>query len=231
MFACESCGKEFETEETLSHHNADNHGLTSHEKSVLKRRQKEELKRTGQKSLEKEKTKQNLIKYGGIALGAFAAAFIIFFIGGNFTGFSASKYNLAGIPDGFVHWHADVDVILCGKDVAFPEPATGRLIGTGKMHLHDKSANIASLPGSDGNGVLHSEGIIKRQPEDHTLKKFMENVNMRPFSSSEILQYKNGDKCNDGVGSVKLFINGKQSSDYEYIPKDKDAIRIEFSAD
>ncbi len=203
--------------------------LTTHEEREQKRQQKEEMKKAEHEKLKNERLKKKVATYGGASLGIVAVLAAIFFLGSN-AGVVAGEYNLSGVPDGFVHWHADVDIVLCGKEIALMEPAIGDLIGTENMHAHDKSANLASLPGSDGNGVLHSEGMVKSQPEEHTLKRFMDHMNIRPFGSTELLQYRNGDLCDGSEGMVKLFVNGQRRHDFDtYIPRNRDFIRLEFS--
>ena len=44
MPKCETCGKEFNTEDGLNSHQADKHGMSSHEKKEVKKQQGEQKK-------------------------------------------------------------------------------------------------------------------------------------------------------------------------------------------
>ena len=39
------------------------------------------------------------------------------------------------------------------------------------LHTHAQNANRASLPNSDGNGVIHNEAIIPNQPAEQTVQE------------------------------------------------------------
>lgn len=235
MPLCEHCKKEFNTEEGLKQHQADKHGIgkvTSHE---MKEKKKEERER-------KVETETGKIKSARRMRNTAIAAFVIILIAGvgyivatlpppepPVTSVGSGNYNLAGFPNSFIHWHADVDVLICGEDVQLPYALNGGLLGTGRLHTHDYAQNIASLPGTDGNGVIHTEGNVPQAPAEHTLGKFMGNIGVR-FSNTTIMDKTNGDLCGEAAGTVKVFLNDQPLSDpLNYLPRDRDEIRIEFS--
>jgi hypothetical protein len=260
MHRCEKCEKDFETEQLFQQHNRNKHitSATKHELREQKKKESEKIKKSESEKFKAERRKTQIITYGGIAIGAFAVIGFIFFLGSGTTGQVTSaatssnlqpsghetqpastdlieqqdnSFDLSGIPNSFVHWHADVDVIICGKEFNLPEASQGGLIGTPYMHTHDRDVNKRSLAGSDGNGVIHSEGLIKTQPQEHTLVAFMQRINVRPFNEEGILDRKNGDKCPDGnPGTLKVFVNDQQMKSFmNYIPRNGDFIRVEFS--
>ena len=229
MNVCERCGKEFETEAGLEHHRRDKHGASSHDKRELKRQAQEEWKEAERKKAHGDKQRKTMLMLAGAALAVLVIGYFIF------TSRPAppqhTNYNLTGIPNRFVHWHADVDVVICGEERQLPYGPVGGMLGTNRLHTHDHNANIASLPGSDGNGIIHTEGTIPTAPGEHTLRKFMQNIGVK-FSETEIMDKKNGDTCSSSLGSVKVFLNDQPlENPLNYLPRDQDFIRIEFSPD
>ena len=227
---CEECGREFEREESLEQHKRDKHGaaMTSHERKEIKKEEREK-----QKMAESDKTKKSKLKKR-VAYVA-VAVLIIGLLYGVFTVLSVSPtgnsvYDLSGIPNGFVHWHADVDIITCGNDRKLPEALPNQLLGTHNMHTHDKAANLASLPASDGNGVIHTEGTIRDNPTEHTLGRFLSALGIK-YSETSIYEFNNGDLCSNTntTGTLKVFINDQETLNWiSYLPRDGDFIRLEF---
>lgn len=224
---CEKCDREFSSQEGLEQHMRDKHG-TGVSRHDMREKRKEE--RAAQAGAEAKKAKsRKLIKRVSIAL----VVILIIAGAGLFLATlkpAESNYDVSGFPNGFIHWHADVNVIVCGENRKLPEGLPGSFIGTERLHTHDKAQNINSLPGSDGNGIVHTEGNVRALPQEHTLGKFMSNIGVR-FGNETIMDKKNGDTCPDGsVGTVKVFLNGNPLGDpVNYLLRDKDLIRIEFS--
>ena len=75
----------------------------------------------------------------------------------------------------------------------------------------------------DSTGTLHYEN---QQPTFENMRLgYFFKIWGKKFSSICIFDY-----CNGNDGSIKMFVNGKENLDFEnYIPKDKDEIRIGFS--
>ncbi len=208
--------------------------LSRREQKHLEREQRRQQEREGQKKQEQTETgKKKRKQLVTMIVVFFVAAGIIY---GLYILITAptpySQYDLSGIPTSFVHWHADVDILICGENKLLPLAVGSGLIGTPYMHTHDTTTNVRSLPGGDGNGVLHNEGIIPQDPSRHTLLKFLENVFI-PASATSIMDKKNGDLCPDGsVGTVTVTKNGEPLANWTtYIPRDGDRFVISFGAE
>lgn len=228
VFKCDICNRDFNTEQGLQQHNQDKHGTSSHSMKHNKKEEKENRKKEEQTKIKRSKLSKKMLTYFGIAAAVLIVGYFIINI--KPTTSTNNIYNLTGIPQGFVHWHADVDVVICGEDKKLPESVRGTLLGTHKLHTHSNSENIGSLPGSDGNGVLHNEGFILQGPAGHTLEAFMRNIIVR-FSETQIMDRSNGMLCDNSnnTGSVKVFVNDNiLESPLNYIPRDQDFIKIEF---
>ena len=187
--------------------------------------------REGQDRQEEEKRGKNRKNAVYIGIGVLVIIGLAFAVASfPMTGNSIKDFDISGIPNSFVHWHADVDIIVCGEDKNLPEALPGKLLGASSLHTHAKTENIRSLPNSDGNGVIHNEAVIPSQPGEQTLGRFLDHMNI-PFSEGQIMDKKNGDKCPEGEeGRVRLFVNGNENPQWRnYIPRDGDIIKIEFS--
>lgn len=121
-----------------------------------------------------------------------------------------------------VHWHASIDISLCGH------PYTD-LLSKGGKDYHFGSA----LLHTHGDGIIHVEG----QPlhaEDVRLGKFMDTIGYE-FSSTTLIDKKEGDLCNGKPGKVSMFVNDAENTEFrDYIIKptsdaNQQRIRLEFS--
>ncbi len=230
MPRCEQCQRDFETEEGLNQHMRDKHGIGKMSKHDMKEMKKQEREKEKETESKKQKTGKRMKMVGIAAVVILILAVISFAIISMPKSASPSNYDLSGFPNSFIHWHADVDVVICGEDKRLPEAVGGGLLGTNRLHTHDNSANLQSLPGSDGNGIIHTEGVVPQAPQEHTIEKFMRNIGVR-FSNDTIMDKRNGDTCPDGTaGMVKVFVNEISIENFiNYLPRDRDVIRIEFS--
>ncbi len=212
-----------------------NDHLSKHELRELRREARKEDRKTEEEKHRGAKKRQKILTYVvlvfvliGIGFGVYSLSFT-----GNSIKPGTNDYiqaQLATIPNSFVHWHADADVIVCGENKQLPLAAPGSLLGTHRMHTHDKISNAGSLPNSDGNGVMHNEGNLHEAPFENTLGKFFQNLGI-PLSENGVFNVKDGDKCPDGnVGELKVFVNDKEQQDdfFYYIPRDGDRIRVVF---
>jgi len=209
--------------------------LSKHERRMLRREGKKEQRDESEQQERKQKSRKNMlyIVAGILIIAGIAYGATSFPATGNHI--ASTEFDLSGIPNSFVHWHADVDIFICGEKQQLPEALSGGhqssgIIGVGSLHTHDHQANLNSFPGSDGNGVIHSEAVILRQPQEQTVGKFLDLMSI-PFSEEQIMDKRNGDSCPDGsIGNVKFTVNGIENTQWRnYIPRDNDFIVIEFS--
>ena len=152
-------------------------------------------------------------KYLLYGAGTFVVLFLLYW---GFSSLDFSTYS-----DGSVHWHATLDLTVCGENVPLPSPIEGQVthgqsfIGTPLMHSH-------------GGSKIHVEGTVA-QASDITLGKFMKSLGLT-FTSTQLLDSKNGDACGQGKeGEVMLFVNGKEEPllDQKVI-QDKEKYEIKF---
>lgn len=140
--------------------------------------------------------------------------------------------NLNSISGGPVHWHADYQVWACGEklDLIDPEGISNR-IGSAVFHEHDDNR-------------IHIEGTITDW-EDINLGEYFEVLGGELSEGhvvyptvNGIMDYKEGDACNNDAGSLKVYVNGNLIEDYEnylvypdsYVPPG-DCIIVKFDSD
>lgn len=118
--------------------------------------------------------------------------------------------NTVSSSKGPVHWHADIEIWACGKEVELQDP-TGFLsnkIGTATLHEHNDKR-------------IHLEGVVVH-PEDASLGKFFQVIDGEITNSSLIVPtnngpvpYTNGSMCADGSeGQVQVFAYKTDSEGY-----------------
>ncbi len=207
----------------------ENQQLSRHELKKLKKEQREEERKKEESIRNKKYLTKKIRNYSIIAVIILGIIYLIYLgVSRSNTNNDTSLYDLSGIPSGQIHWHADIDVIICGEDIELPYGPVGSHIGTGLSHTHDKATNLGSMPSSDGNGVMHLEGNVRLNPSQSTLIQYMRNIGIK-FSETEIMEKKNGDLCNDIAGQVNVYVNGEKLDNIiYYIPRDNDKIEIKF---
>ena len=115
-----------------------------------------------------------------------------------------------------IHWHADLELDLCGVKSQLPAPPTGmENLGSATFHTHE-------------DRKIHMEGSFY-SPNDLKLGLFMDLVGV-PFSSTQIASYKEGDSCPNGrPGKVSMTVNGLPSTALrDYVIHENDQIGILF---
>jgi len=118
------------------------------------------------------------------------------------------------------HIHAEVDVNICGEEYRFPVEK-GPLNGP---HTHEEK-NLIHF-----HERLRIDPVTKEilDTKPLTLGSFFDNMEVS-FDNDRVLNKINGDLCNGQPGTVKMFVNGKPSSDFrDYVWKDGDKIIIVF---
>jgi hypothetical protein len=177
--------------------------LSSHERREQHRKEREEHKAEKEAEKELKQRKQNYfwIIVTIIGLIAFASAVGYFF-----------SHKKTMYTDREVHWHAAIDIIICGehKDLPCLKESPGivhgeKFCGEHLMHHHY-------------DNVIHIEGIIEKK-EDIAIGKFFDLIGVT-FSKEQIMDKKNGDTCPDGKpGLWKMYVNGQPRSDFrDYVP-------------
>ena len=116
-----------------------------------------------------------------------------------------------------IHWHADVDIELCGVRKDLPRvPSGDGHFGTLLTHTHD-------------DNKLHLEGrIFKKQ--DASVGLFLDAIGV-DYSETELYGKKSGDMCDDKPGSVRSYLNDNEvtvSFMKDYVVKDGDVIKLVF---
>src|SRR3989344_1683392 len=113
-------------------------------------------------------------------------SFALFFLNPSSTGsVNASQVN-SNLTGPSVHWHATPIIEVCGVSKLIPiAPIVSHL-----LHTHE-------------DRLIHVEGVIS-DPAMITLGEFFKKINV-PFSSTQIMDQKNGDHCNAVQGKVKLL--------------------------
>lgn len=112
------------------------------------------------------------------------------------------KINAISWSQGPVHWHADVEIEMCGEPYFLPTiEGFSNQVGTELVHTHEDMR-------------IHVEGPVMK-PEDASLGTFFRLQGV-PFSATEIADKKNGDLCPDNQpGKVTLLVNGKENVEFE----------------
>lgn len=135
------------------------------------------------------------------------------------------RINMTSWTKGPVHWHADVEIEICGQPYFLPTAeGLSNKVGENLVHTHEDMR-------------IHIEGPVM-EPEDASIGNFF-RIQGVPFSQTRIADKENGDLCPDGKpGKVKMFVNGRESTafDKHIIAPYPDAppgdyIKITFGAD
>lgn len=111
---------------------------------------------------------------------------------------------------GPVHWHADIEIWACGKEVELQDPKgmLSNKIGTATLHEHNDKR-------------IHLEGVVVH-PEDASLGKFFNVIGGEITANSLIVPtnngpvpYTNGSMCADGSeGQVQAFVYQVDDENY-----------------
>lgn len=108
------------------------------------------------------------------------------------------------------HWHPELSISIKGE-----KQEIAANIGIGAVHKE--------LHTHDATGVVHMEmqGLVTK--DETTLGAFFKSWG-KQFNANCIF-----DSCNGPDGTVKMFVNGKENTEFEnYLMKDKDKIEIKY---
>lgn len=189
--------------------------LSRHELKKLKRQQREEEEKKKLETQEKSKKRKGLIKYSIYAIIAIVVIFGLFklFSGGSDSNNSSDSGPYTSSP---VHWHASLDVYICGEKVTIPEnaPLGEHHLGLPLLHTH-------------ADRLIHIEGQIWNK-EEITIGKYMKVIG-EEFTDTTLLDKNNGDLCNENPGKVKLIVNSKENQELtNYVVQDGDKLELRF---
>lgn len=138
--------------------------------------------------------------------------------------------NIISLTKGPVHWHADFEIWVCDKEIKLAEPkGLSNKQGVDLMHAHDDNR-------------IHVEGVIldKKQASlgafFYAVGGSISNDGIKIFTDNGLISVHEGDKCNEKIGKLYVFVNGNQInkpsayviSPYEKVPPG-DRIKIVFT--
>lgn len=179
---------------------------SKHDLKELKRLEREKELQEKKNALEKEKRNKRIIKISLISIPVIIFLVFIFLI---FRSPETKSYT-----ENPIHWHASLTVSTCAQPVAMPKPIGEHHLGLPLLHTHE-------------DGLIHIEGKIWK-PEEIMLGKYLEVIGIN-FKDNELLEYKNGDLCNDKPGIIKLYVNGRENKELtRYVIQDSDKIEVKF---
>lgn len=122
-----------------------------------------------------------------------------------------------------IHWHPELAIYIKGEKQTIPAN-TGIGMQYAEHPLYDSMMMMTNMHTHDNSGKIHwevMEGPVKKY--DVTLGNFF-SVWGQKFNENCILEY-----CNGSEGSVKMFVNGQENTDFEnYQIKDGDKIEIKY---
>lgn len=110
-----------------------------------------------------------------------------------------------------VHWHANIELNVCGVPKELPCDTKGSGV------VHGKEFCGETLMHHHFDGTLHIEGVIPTK-EDIMLGRFFDKIGI-PFAADKLLNMTNGDLCNGVPGVVKMYVNDIASTAFrDYVP-------------
>ena len=174
--------------------------LSSHDKREHKRRERDNAgAQRDVESASKEKKSQYLW-IGLTLIGLVAVAFGLGYLINN----KPQMYT-----DREVHWHALVDISICGVHRDLP-------LAESSDTVHGKTYRGIPLLHTHDDNIIHIEGLIQKK-EDIALGRFFDAIEI-PFDKDKLMDVKNGDVCDGKPGKLKMFVNDQPRTDFrDYI--------------
>src|SRR3989338_2351159 len=202
MPKCETCGKEFNTEDGLNSHQADKHGMSSHEKKEVKKQQGEQKKEEVHGKAKRKKIK----RYALVAIVIIAVVTGGYFLLGSTSSNNLGSVNLGSV--GSTHTHQDFKMYVNGQMVDFSQQ---------KYQLR---SNLVHFEESNGNVIhTHATGM--------TVGYMLGTLNIE--MTSECLSIDGVRYCNNGNSKLKMYVNSQPSSEFgSYLMKDLDKILVSY---
>lgn len=110
--------------------------------------------------------------------------------------------NVTSITKGPVHWHADFEIWVCGREIELLEPkGLSNKQGTDLMHAHNDNR-------------IHVEGVIldKKQASlgafFYAVGGSLSSDGIKVPTDEGLLSVHEGDKCNEQPAKLYVFVNG-----------------------
>lgn len=126
--------------------------------------------------------------------------------------------NIISVTKGPVHWHADFEIWVCGKEISLAEPkGLSNKQGVDLMHAHNDNR-------------IHVEGVIldKRQASlgafFHAVGGSISNDGLKVPTDEGLEVVRNGYTCNEKPAKLYVFVNGNLIENpplYEIAPYEK----------
>ena len=140
------------------------------------------------------------------------------------------QLNINSVTKGPVHWHADYEIWVCGKEIKLAEPkGLSNEQGTELTHSHNDKR-------------MHVEGILLDKKEAslgaffHAVGGSLSDDGIKIPADDGLASVHDGDKCNEKPAKLYVFVNGKligNPHDYVISPYEKvppgDRIKFVFT--
>lgn len=203
MEECGHCDESFSSKIEKLEHELDEHEeeISGHDRSD-KKSELNKLREKNQASKQKRTRKLRYGIMGLIALGLISGAG--YWASQNLdTGPQRTINASLGIGEP-VHWHAEYELTVCGKDQVLQG-------GPQEAHTH-------------GEKTLHLEGI-RRSREEAELDWIVDNLGGELEEDSIMGQ----ENCNGEPANLTVEVDGEEIEDHlSYVPRDGDSLRITY---
>lgn len=139
--------------------------------------------------------------------------------------------NIISLTKGPVHWHADFEIWVCGKEIFIAEPKSllSNKQGVDLMHAHNDNR-------------IHVEGVIldKKQASlgafFYAVGGSISSDGIKVPTDEDLISVHEGDRCNEQPAKLYVFVNGnliENPSSYVISPYEKvppgDRIKFVFT--
>ncbi len=202
-FKCDQCDREFNTEQGLEQHKSDKHGVSRHEKKEVKKQREEERKEEIGKKISSKKKKRLAI----IAIIIMAVIGVGYYVA---TSIPASTSGVVVGPAGSTHIHHDFKLYVNGQAIDFSQP---------KYQLRSR---LVHFEGGDGFVIhTHATGM--------TLGYMLNTLGIQ--LAPGCIKVDSTNYCDDGSKTLKVYVNGEQTGNGDYLMKDLDKILVSYGSE
>ena len=202
MKNCKYCDKKFSGEKEKLEHELNEHAeeMSGHDRSE-KKSELNRLKEQKQAGKRDRKKKLQLAGFGVLFIGLVAGGGVWASQNMDFSRQTNASIGV-GTP---VHWHADYRITVCGEN---------QILRGGPLKAH-----------THGEQTFHLEGV-RNSREEATLDWIVDSLGGNLEENSIMGR----DGCNGEPANLTVTVNGEEVENHlEYIPRNQDSIRIEYS--